>query len=58
MPPNVSFLDVADAACDAARCPAVIGDVLVHVDDNHLTASCATSMSGPLEEQIAAALGG
>ncbi|WP_214402484.1 acyltransferase family protein [Pseudonocardia lacus] len=58
VPANVSFLDIADAVCDAARCPAVIGNVLVYLDDNHLTASYTTSMSGLLEEQIVAALGG
>jgi hypothetical protein len=57
VPGNVSFLDISDAVCDAARCPAVIGNVLVYLDDNHLTASYTTSMSGLLEEQIVAALG-
>jgi hypothetical protein len=58
VPPNVSFLDTADAVCDARRCPAVVGNVLVYLDDNHLTASYTTSMSGLLQAQLEAALGG
>jgi hypothetical protein len=56
VPPNVSFLDVADALCDAARCSGAIGNVLVYLDDNHVSASYATSMSGLLENDIVAAL--
>ncbi|MGI9000306.1 MAG: acyltransferase family protein [Pseudonocardia sp.] len=57
VPPNVSFLDVADAVCDPARCPAEIGNVMVYLDDNHLTASYASSMAGLVEERVVAALG-
>jgi hypothetical protein len=53
----VSFLDTADAVCDARRCPAVVGNVLVYLDDNHLTASCTTSMFGVLRSQLENALG-
>lgn len=56
VPPNVSFLDVADALCDATRCPGTIGNVLVYLDDNHVSASYATSMAGLLENEIVAAL--
>jgi hypothetical protein len=58
VPPNVSFLDISDAVCDARRCPAVVGNVLVYLDDNHLTASYTTSMSGLLQAQLENALGG
>jgi hypothetical protein len=57
LPPNVSFLDVADAVCDATRCPAEIGNVLVYLDDNHLTASYTASMATLVEERVTAALG-
>jgi hypothetical protein len=57
VPGNVSFLDTADAVCDARRCPAVVGNVLVYLDDNHLTASCTTSMFGVLRSQLENALG-
>jgi hypothetical protein len=56
VPPNVSFLHVADALCDASRCPGAVGNVLVHLDDNHVSASYATSMSGLPENDIVAAL--
>jgi hypothetical protein len=57
VPPNVSFLDLADALCDDTRCPAEIGNVLVYLDDNHLTATYSTSMADLLAEQIHTGLG-
>ncbi len=57
IPPNVSFVDIADAVCDAQRCPPVIGNVLVYMDDNHLTATYSTSMSGLLASRIEESLG-
>jgi hypothetical protein len=56
IPPNVSFVDIADAVCDAERCPPVIGNVLVYMDDNHLTATYSTSMSDLLAGRILEAL--
>jgi hypothetical protein len=35
----------------------VIGNVLVYLDDNHLTASYATSMSPLVESDVLAAIG-
>jgi peptidoglycan/LPS O-acetylase OafA/YrhL len=58
LPPNVTFLDVADALCNDERCPAEIGNVLVYLDDNHLTAAYATTMAGLVEEQVVDALAG
>lgn len=57
VPSNVSFLDTADAVCDARRCPAVVGNVLVYLDDNHLTASYTASMAGLVQGQVEDALG-
>ena len=57
VPPNVRFLDVADRVCGPAFCPAVIGNVLVYLDDNHLTASYSTSMAPLVEGDVLAALG-
>ncbi len=57
VPPNVAFLDVSDAVCDTARCPAEIGNVLVYLDDNHLTASYTTSMAALVEERVLEAFG-
>ncbi len=58
VPPNVTFLDLADHLCDDTRCPAEIGNVLVYLDDNHLTASYATTMAPVIEDQVVSAVGG
>lgn len=57
VPPNVAFVDIADAVCDPERCPPVIGNVLVYMDDNHLTATYSTSMSDLLAGRIEEGLG-
>ncbi len=57
VPPNVRFLDIADRVCGPAFCPAVIGNVQVYLDDNHLTASYSTSMAPLVEGDVLAALG-
>ncbi len=57
VPPNVTFLDIADAVCDATTCPGEVGNVLVYLDDNHLTATYATSMATLLETEVLAAVG-
>jgi hypothetical protein len=54
----VSFLDLADYLCDDTRCPAEIGNVLVYLDDNHVTASYATTMAPVIEDQVVAVVGG
>ena len=56
VPPNVRFLDIADRVCGPDLCPAVIGNVLVYLDDNHLTASYAASMAPLVEGDVLAAL--
>jgi peptidoglycan/LPS O-acetylase OafA/YrhL len=58
VPPNVSFLDLAEFVCDDTRCPAEIGNVLVYLDDNHLTASYATTMAPVIEDQVVSAVEG
>jgi hypothetical protein len=57
LPGNVRFLDLADRVCGPAFCPAVVGNVLVYLDDNHLTASYARSMAPLVEPDVLAALG-
>jgi peptidoglycan/LPS O-acetylase OafA/YrhL len=57
LPANVAFVDIADAVCDAERCSPVIGNVLVYMDDNHLTATYSTSMADLLAGQIQEGLG-
>jgi SGNH domain (fused to AT3 domains) len=57
VPPNVRFLDIADRVCGPDFCPAVLGNVLVYLDDNHVTASFAMSMADLVEGDVRAALG-
>jgi peptidoglycan/LPS O-acetylase OafA/YrhL len=57
VPPNVRFLDIANRVCGPDFCPAVLGNVLVYLDDNHLTASYATSMADLVEGDVRSALG-
>ena len=56
VPPNVAFLDLTDQFCDPEQCPAVIGNVLVYMDDNHLTATYLTSMAPALAGAVDEAL--
>ena len=39
LPSNVGLLDLSDAYCTEVACPAVIGNVLVHLDTNHVSAT-------------------
>jgi len=57
VPPNVSFLDFSDYYCDTETCPAVIGNVLLYMDDNHLTATYLSTMVPIVAEAIDSALG-
>jgi SGNH domain-containing protein len=57
IPQNVAFVDTADALCDPDHCPAVVGNVLVYLDDNHLTATYAASMADLIADQVHAGLG-
>ena len=57
VPGNVGFLDTADAVCTPDDCPAVLGNVLVYLDDNHLSASYTTSMAPLLADRIEQAVG-
>ena len=47
----------APASCSPARGPADVGNVLVYLDDNHVTASYATTMAPLIQGQVHAALG-
>ncbi|WP_228713921.1 acyltransferase family protein [Prauserella endophytica] len=57
LPPNVHFLDFSDYFCTPDVCPPVIGNVLVYLDDNHVTAAYMETMSSILDEQLVATLG-
>ncbi|WP_199432524.1 acyltransferase family protein [Qaidamihabitans albus] len=55
-PPGVSFLDLSDYFCPEDVCRPVIGNVLVYLDDNHVTASYMATLAPALAEHLAAAL--
>ncbi|MCE0768649.1 acyltransferase [Pseudonocardia kujensis] len=57
VPPNVTFLDFSDHLCDASLCPAEIGNVLVYMDFNHVSATYMTSLAPVMEERLHQALG-
>ncbi len=56
-PPNVTFLDFSDSMCVRSSCPPEIGNVLVYMDDNHLSATYQASMADFVEQAISSALG-
>ncbi len=57
VPGNVAFLDLSNLVCTATECPPVIGGVFVYLDNNHLTATYARSMSPLLGPEAARFLG-
>jgi peptidoglycan/LPS O-acetylase OafA/YrhL len=57
LPPNVTFLDISDYVCTGVRCPAEIGNILVYLDDNHISAAYGTSMASLVEDRVLAAFG-
>ncbi|WP_158896185.1 acyltransferase family protein [Amycolatopsis anabasis] len=57
LPPNVSFLDFSDYFCEQDTCPPVIGNVLVYMDNNHISATYMTTLSTILENAVDSALG-
>ncbi|EHR51316.1 putative acyltransferase [Saccharomonospora marina XMU15] len=57
IPATVSFLDFSDYFCTDRHCPPVIGNMLVYLDDNHVTAAYLETMSPIVEERMVAALG-
>lgn len=54
--PGVSSVDMSDFICPEDMCPAIIGNVFVYLDDNHLTASYTTTMAPMLAPRLIAAV--
>ncbi len=50
--PGVATMDLNDYICFAGVCPAVIGNTRVYLDDNHLTASFARTLSSFFYDQF------
>ena len=51
-PANVRIFDLTSRYCDATRCPAVIGNVLVYRDKHHFTRNFALRMTDSLERAL------
>lgn len=49
---GAELIDMTHWFCQDGYCPAVVGDVRVHRDPNHLTASYARSLTDPLREEL------
>ncbi|MBB4682760.1 acyltransferase family protein [Amycolatopsis jiangsuensis] len=56
VPRNVSFLDFSDYFCEKTTCPAVVGNVLVYMDDNHVTATFQTTLAPIVQRDMQQAL--
>jgi hypothetical protein len=55
--PGLTTMDLNRYICFSGTCPAVIGNVRVYLDDNHLTATYARTLSPYFHEQFIAATG-
>lgn len=50
--PGMQFLDLDDLYCPDGVCPAVIGNVRVYLDENHLSATYTRTMAHALEPRL------
>lgn len=53
----VETIDLSDFFCDASRCYAVIGDVVVYADDNHVSGTFARTLASHLGERLTDVIG-
>ncbi|MFC7850082.1 acyltransferase family protein [Arthrobacter sp. NPDC057388] len=54
---GLSLMDMSDFICAGGICPAVVGNVYVYKDDNHLTKTYVQSMIPMFEKRLLAATG-
>lgn len=54
---RLHLMDMSDFICGQGTCPAVVGNVYVYKDDNHLTKTYVQSMIPMFEERLLAATG-
>ena len=55
--PRLHLMDLSDFICAGGICPAVVGNVYVYKDDNHLTKTYVQSMVPMFEQRLLAATG-
>jgi hypothetical protein len=54
---RLHLMDLSDFICAGGICPAVVGNVYVYKDDNHLTKTYVQSMIPMIEQRLLAATG-
>ena len=54
---GLHLMDLSDFICADGICPAVVGNVYVYKDDNHLTKTYVQSMIPMCEQRLLAATG-
>jgi hypothetical protein len=55
--PGLHLMDMSDFICARGVCPAVVGNVYVYKDDNHLTRTYVETMIPMFEQRLLAATG-
>lgn len=53
--PGIAEVDMTDRICRERDCPAIIGNVFVYLDSNHLSASYSKTLAPALEPRLAEA---
>ncbi|MBB3051128.1 peptidoglycan/LPS O-acetylase OafA/YrhL [Prauserella isguenensis] len=56
LPQNVSFVDFSDYFCTPTECPPMIGNVLVYLDNNHITKAYMKTLAPVVRERMAGIL--
>jgi hypothetical protein len=54
--PRVHFLDLTDEFCPAAVCPAILHNMIVYRDQNHIAGTFASSLAPAVAARLAAVL--
>ncbi|MHA7271575.1 acyltransferase family protein [Arthrobacter sp. HLT1-20] len=55
--PATTFLDLSSNFCNATTCPALIGNVIVYKDDNHVTSTYMRTLQPVFDREFKAATG-
>ena len=55
--PGLYLMDLSDFICAGGICPAVVGNVYVYKDDNHLTKTYVETLIPMFEQRLLAATG-
>ncbi|TWH19131.1 acyltransferase family protein [Prauserella rugosa] len=58
MPQGVHFLDFSDYFCEPDVCPPMIGNILVYMDNNHITKTYMKTLAPMVQRELSAILDG